>query len=90
MDENEEIYDNNNAEEEELISDGTKRLKERMNFKKFEVNVFDNIEQDLQIGDIIGGRDYITGISVKKKIVGKILTIKEGVENIEYRIEGDD
>ncbi len=85
-----ETYDYSSAEEPELTKKGTERLKERMNSKKFEVDIEDEIEIDMQIGDIVGGRDYITGIHVKKPIVGKIYTCKNGIEKTEYKIEGDD
>lgn len=85
-----ETYDYSSAEEPELIEKGTERLKELMNSKKFEVDIEENIETDMQIGDIVGGRDYITGITVKKPIVGKIYTYKNGAEKIEYKIKGDD
>ena len=90
IEENTETYDYSSAEEPELTEKGTERLKERMNSKKFEVDIEDDIEIDMQIGDIVGGRDYITGIHVKKPIVGKIYTCKNGIENTEYKIEGDD
>lgn len=89
IEENTETYDYSSAEEPELTEKGTERLKERMNSKKFEVDIEDDIEIDMQIGDIVGGRDYITGIHVKKPIVGKIYTCKNGIENTEYKIEGD-
>ncbi len=85
-----ETYDYSSAEEPELVEKGTEQLKELMNSKKFEVDIEENIETDMQIGDIVGGRDYITGITVKKPIVGKIYTYKNGAEKIEYKIKGDD
>lgn len=90
LDEREEVYDYSSAEEEELIEKGTERLKERMNSKKLEVKLRETIDTEAQIGDIIGGRDYITGIQVKKPITGKIFTVKNGMVKVEYKIEGDD
>lgn len=90
IEEIEDIYDYSSAEEPELIEKGTERLKELMNSKKFEVDIENDIKTDMQIGDIVGGRDYITGISVKKPIVGKIYTNKNGTEKVEYKIKGDD
>ena len=90
LDEREEVYDYSSAEEGELIEKGTERLKERMNSKRLEVNLRETISGEAQIGDIIGGRDYITGIQVKKPITGKIFTVKNGMVKVEYKIEGDD
>lgn len=90
LDERTAIYDYGSAEEQELVENGTEKLKEIMDKKSFQANIREDVELDMQIGDTISGRDYITGISVKKPIVGKILTIQNGEEKIEYRIEGDD
>lgn len=38
---------------------------------------------------IVGGRDYLTGISMKKPIGRKIWTISSGKEKVEYKLEGD-
>lgn len=73
MDEITEIYDYSTAETlEDLISYGTARLKERANYKKLEISLN---EIDAQIGDIVGGRERITGISLKKQIQNIILKI---------------
>lgn len=83
-------YDYGSAEEQELVESGTEKLKELMDKKSFKANIRDDVELDMQLGDTISGRDYITGISVKKPIIGKILTIQNGEEKMEYKIEGDD
>lgn len=83
-------YDYGSAEEQELVESGTEKLRELMDKKTFQANIRDDIKMDMQIGDTISGRDYITGISVKKPIIGKILTIQNGEEKVEYKIEGDD
>lgn len=85
-----ETYDYNNAEVEELVKNGMEHLKERMNSKVFKTYIKDDIQEEYEIGDIIAGRDYITGITVQKPIIGKIYTFSNGIENIEYKIEGDD
>ena len=83
-------YDYSSGEELELTEKGTERLQELMNSKKFNVDIDDDIETNMQIGDIVGGRDYITGIAAKKPITKKILNIKDGTCKTEYKIEGDD
>ena len=72
---------------EKLLSDGTKRLKKLMNYKQFEMTVE---EVDLSIGDTVSGRDYTTGILVQKPVVQKILKMKSGMINIDYKLKGDD
>lgn len=79
-------YDYANAEDEtELISGGTERLLELAPSKTIKVSVEDT---DLQVGDIVAGRDYESGLYVAKPIVQKILTVKDGVTEIEYKTEG--
>lgn len=90
LEERTETYDYSSAEEPELTEKGTERLRELMNSKKFAVDIDDDIETEMQIGDIVGGRDYITGIVVKKPITKKILNIKDGTCKTEYKIEGGD
>ena len=41
-----------------------------------------------EIGDIIGGRERISGIVAKQPIVGKILKIVGTTENIQQKVEG--
>lgn len=72
---------------EKLEEDGVKRLKELMNYKEVNVEVKD---ADLELGDIIGGYEQITGTEVKKPIVRKILKIEDGEAKIEYKVKGDD
>lgn len=90
IEERTETYDNNNAEVDELMKNGTEKLQERMNSKTFKTSVRKDEEGVYEIGDILAGRDYVTGTTVKKPIVGKIYTYQSGEEEIEYKIEGDD
>ncbi len=79
-------YDYGNAEDEaKLLEGGVKRLAELQNYKKFEISV-DDI--DLEIGDIVGGREYITDTVVKSPVAGKILRQKDGTTTIEYKLKG--
>lgn len=79
-------YDYGNAEDEEKLEEGgMKRLTELQNYKKFEISV-DDI--DLELGDIVGGREYITGTEVKKPVAGKIFNKKEGQVSIQYKLKG--
>ena len=42
---------------------------------------------DVDIGDLIGGRDYITGMSVKKTLKSKIITFEDGIKSVQYNLE---
>lgn len=86
-----EVYDNNNAaNEQELLEGGEKELKKCMNSKTLKTSLKEEFDEDVQLEDIISGKDYITGIMVQKPIVGKIVTVKNGNTSIRYKIEGDD
>ena len=45
---------------------------------------------EVEIGDYIGGRDYLTGLYMKKPVKGKIYKITNSVYELEYEIEGDE
>ena len=87
LNENAQFYDYANAEStEKLREDGENRLKELQNYKKMSLSVDD---VDLEIGDIVGGREYITGTVVKKPVTNKILQKKDGTISIEYKLKGE-
>lgn len=85
----EDVYDFSSAESEELTEKGTEKLLELTNQKQFAMDIT-KTDINMQIGDVIGGRDYITGMSIKKPIVNKIYTFQDGKAGIEYRLKGDD
>jgi hypothetical protein len=79
------VLDYPNAETvEELTASALQRLSE------FEPEQSISIDQiaasvDIQMGDIVGARDRMTGMVAKSAIVRKILTIREGVLQIEAK-----
>ena len=81
------VYDFSSADMEQLEEDGAKRLKELQNYKSIDVTVED---MELELGDIIGGREQVTGTEIKKPIVRKILKIKGGKAEVEYKVKGDE
>lgn len=82
------VYDYSNAEDlNELIKSGTERLKELMGAKTMGMTVQD---VDLQIGDIIAGRDYDTGMYLQKPVVQKIVKVENGDIAVEYKVEGEE
>lgn len=88
LDERTAVFDYPNAEDEsELLESGKEELLELASYKKLEMSVQD---LDLDIGDIIAGRDRVTGMYLKKPIVNKVLKIKKGKETISYKVKGDD
>lgn len=86
LDEKADIYTYTSADADQLKEEGTKRLKELMNYKKCEMTVNDI---DLELGDILAGYDEITNTQVKKPVIRKILKVQDGETTIDYKVEGD-
>lgn len=82
-------YENTNAEDViELESEGRKKFEDLKNYKQLKISVSD---LDLELGDIVGGRERITGITMASPVVRKILTVTgKGRETIQYKLKGDD
>ena len=81
------FYDYRNAEnEEELYESGVEKLKELQNFKSFSMSV-DNI--DLELCDIVGGREYITDTELQKPVIQKIFKKDDDGVSIEYKLKGE-
>lgn len=87
LDERTATLDYANAEDEaDLLKTGNKELLKLANYKKLEMEVQD---MDLDIGDIVAGRDRVTGTYLAKPIINKVLKIKKGKETITYKVKGD-
>lgn len=82
------VYDFSNAESlDELIKSGTDRLKELMDTKTMRMSIQD---AELQVGDVIAGRDYETGLYLQKPVVQKIVRMESGTATVEYKVEGEE
>lgn len=84
-----EVYENTSTETEELEEKGREKLQEIMNSTSFSMDV-EALDMEVEIGDIIGGRDYVTGMYAAKPIAKKIYKVSGGTASLEYEIEGDD
>ena len=84
-----EVYESTSAETEELEEKGREKLQELMNSTSFSMDV-ETLGMEVEIGDIIGGRDYVTGMYAAKPIAKKIYKVSGGKVSLEYEIEGDD
>lgn len=79
------IYDNNNSENEDtLIADAKKKFAELNGSDSQKLTVNDNVS--LELGDIVGGRDYITGLSVAQPVTKKIVRYEKNVCLLSYEI----
>lgn len=83
------VYEDTSAEtNEELAERGSKRLSELMSSQSFDMDV-NTLTIDVNIGDIVGGRDYTTGLFMVKPVVNKIYKETAGMSEIEYQL-GDE
>ena len=88
IDEIERVYENTSADDSELRSEGIKQLRGLMDKQTFEMDV-EALGIDVAIGDIIGGRDFITGMYMAKPVENIIVKIKNGIVSKEYKLEGN-
>lgn len=84
-----EVYEDTSSETDELEEKGREKLRELMNRTTFEMDV-ERLNMDVDLGDIIGGRDYDAGMYMKKPIIKKIYRVEGGKASLEYSVEGDD
>lgn len=82
-----ETYENVNSEN--LKEDALKEFDNRIAKSTFKMDIA-SLGIDVDIGDIVGGRDYITGISAKKPLYEKIITTENGLTSIQYNLEGNE
>ena len=82
-----ETYENVNSEN--LKEDALKEFDNRIAKSTFKMDIA-SLGIDVDIGDIVGGRDYITGISAKKPLFEKIITTENGLTSIQYNLEGNE
>lgn len=78
------IFDYPNAESlQELTDNGIRRLQELTNSQSVEVNIED---MELELGDIIAGREEVTGLYISRPITQKIVRINNEITKIEYKV----
>lgn len=80
------VYDYPSAESnEELVKNGTEKLQEYANANRVQLNF--TVEDDTyDIGDIIGAKEVITGTFATARIMKKIVTIRQGLVNVQYEV----
>lgn len=83
------MYENTSTETDELEKNAIERLQDRMNKKTFKMDVA-SLGLQVGIGDIVGGRDYLTGMYMSKPVKNIIYEITNDVESITYKLEGED
>ena len=84
-----EVYENTSTETDELEETSRKKLQELMNKKTFKMDVA-ALGIDVNIGDIVGGRDYLTGMYMAKPVENITYELIDDVESKTYKLEGED
>lgn len=83
------VYENTSTETDELQSKSEERIRELMNKKTFKMDVA-KLGLDVGIGDIVGGRDYLTGLYMAKPVENIVYELTNDVESRTYKLEGED
>lgn len=83
------FYENTSTETDELEEQATEKLQELMNRKEFDMDV-ETLNIDIAIGDIVGGRDQVTGTYISKPLENIVVTISGDSITKKYTLEGDD
>ena len=85
------VYDYSSVEsEDELITQGKEQFLEIMNSEEFSMSIMSE-DFEANIGDYIGGKDYLTGYFIKQPITKKTMEIEyDGTWSIGYSIEGSE
>ena len=84
-----EVYENTSTETDELEETSREKLQELMNKKTFKMDVA-ALGIDVDIGDIVGGRDYLTGLYMAKPVENITYELINDVESKTYKLEGED
>lgn len=82
-----EVYDYAGASREDLIQSGIDQLVKEINLNEFRIEI--ESEREVQIGDIVGSRDYVTGHTVSAPITSKLVKFEDGYAKIEYKLSDD-
>lgn len=83
LDEVVEIYEGSSSEYDELLANGTQHLKDIVR-QSAEFTIDEIEDMELEIGDVVGAREYTTGIQFKHTIIRKIIRGYENQKTIEY------
>ena len=81
------VYDYAGAARPDLIQSGTQQLKNMTSHNSFQID-FDTFDE-VAIGDIVGGHDYISGMRMTAPITSKIVRWRDGFEKTEYKLSDD-
>ena len=81
------VYDYAGATRADLIKGGTDQLSQYANKTSFKIDL--DSDKDVDIGDIVGGRDYISGIKMTAPITTKLVKWRNGFQTTEYKLSDE-
>ena len=81
------VYDSGGSELPDLKKDGKEQIIELANHDNFSIKVDPSLE--IAIGDIVGGRDYLSKMTMSAPVWSKIIRFSAGFTDIEYTLEYD-
>lgn len=82
-----EVYDYAGAGVADLIQSGTQRMQSNASRNEFSIQL--DTVQEVAVGDIVGARDYETGMTMTAPITTKIYQWQDGFEKTEYKLSKD-
>ena len=73
----------NETDKNKMMEEGKSKLEEMLDSTTLEITI-----QDIEVGvgDIVGGRERITGLYMKQPISEKILKLSNNEYSIEYKV----
>lgn len=83
------VYENTSTETAELQTQAEREFKNLISKKIFKMDVA-KLGIEVGIGDIVGGRDYLTGLYAAKPIENITYSLIGDVESKVYKLEGED
>ncbi len=78
------LYDNSSTED--LKGDAIKKFAEINSVDEYSMTIKEDME--LELGDIVGGRDYTTGMTIAQPVTRKIIKYSNKKQSISYEIGG--
>ena len=75
--------------EAELLDSATKKFGDINESDSQTMTISDRSRIELELGSVVSGRDYVTGITIQEPVTKKILKIKNGIASVSFKT-GDD
>lgn len=89
LDEYTDTYDYSNAESsDDLMKGGTDRLKELLDSDTADISINESNGITYDIGDIVGAKEYRSGVAVSAAVSQKIVKIQNGAIRTDYKTGG--